>query len=78
MFILQVYFPATTFFRCYFWIDFGVSSSQVTGFFVQGSDRLLEDHLSNGEQERTKDALEDTPQFQKILLVALKAGCLLT
>lgn len=54
-----------------------MASSQVSGFFVQGSNHLSEDHLSNGKEEKTKDSFEDTPQFQKILLVALKGGCFL-
>lgn len=45
---------------------------------MQGSACFLRDHLSIGEQEKTEDFLEDTPQFQKILLVALKGGCLIT
>lgn len=52
----------------------------MTGVFVQGSNHLLEvlDHLHNGEQEKTKDFFEDTPHFQKVLLVVLKGGCYLT
>lgn len=45
---------------------------------MQGSDLLLEDHLSNGEQVKTKDPFEDIPQFQNIILVTLKGERLLT